>query len=182
MSKRMQQMAGLSVVLLLGSGAIAWQAWAQPRRGGDRDCPCHDEPAASRAGSSHRKDMADIHALFADPSIRRVVNEIPGGVETLTESANPQGVAMLQKHVAAMHERIEHDQPIHMRDPLFAELFAHAGEISMTVENTEKGVKVRETSTSSYVTKLIRAHAAVVTKFIEQGRREMHVDHALPTP
>lgn len=183
MSKRMQQMAGLSLALVLGSGAVAWHAWAQPHRGGgDHDCPCHGGPAASRAGSSHQKDMADIHALFSDPSIRRVVTEIPGGVSTLTESANPQGVAMLQKHVAAMHERVEHDLPIHMRDPLFAELFAHASEITMTVENTDKGVRVVETSTNPYVTKLIRAHAAVVTKFIAEGRREMHVDHAVPSP
>ena len=41
-------------------------------------------------------------------------------------------------------------------------------------------MKVRETSSDPYVVKLIRAHAAVVTKFIENGRREMHANHAVP--
>lgn len=125
--------------------------------------------------------MTTIHALFSDPTIRRTVREIPGGVETITESRTPEGAALIQKHVAAMRQRVAKSDPIHARDPLFAEIFAHAHEITMVVENTGNGVRVRETSTIPYVTDLIRAHAAVVTKFIESGRREMHVDHAVPT-
>jgi hypothetical protein len=130
--------------------------------------------------SSHRADMAMIHALFADPSVRRTMHEIPGGVETTTESTTPEGARNIQAHVAAMHARLLNDEPIHARDPLFAELFAHADQIKMEIVNTASGVRVRETSTDPYVTKLIRAHAAVVTKFIENGRREMHVDHPAP--
>lgn len=131
-------------------------------------------------GEGHRADMAMIHALFADPSIRRTVRDIPGGVETSTESSTPEGARNIQTHVAAMHARLQDEAPIHARDPLFAELFEHADQIKMDVENTPKGVRVRETSSDPYVSKLIRAHAAVVTKFIENGRREMHVDHAVP--
>ena len=131
-------------------------------------------------GADHRTDMAMIHALFADPSIKRTVREIPGGVETTTESGTPEGAKSIQTHVAAMHGRLLDAAPIHARDPLFAELFEHADQIKMDIENTPKGVRVRETSTNPYVTKLIRAHAAVVTKFIENGRREMHVDHSAP--
>jgi len=178
-NKRSALIVGLSLSLALASGGIAWTVWAQPH-GGAADCPCHQGQHGHGRGAGHRDDMMIIHALFADPTIRRTVREIPGGVETITESSTPDGAATLQKHVAAMHDRVTKSDPFHARDPLFAELFAHASEITMVVENTAKGVKVRETSTTPYVTDLIRAHAAVVTKFIENGRREMHVDHPVP--
>jgi hypothetical protein len=132
--------------------------------------------------ANHQADMPTIHALFADGTITRTVREIPGGIETVTESATEQGADDIRKHVAAMHARLLRGAPIHQRDPLFAELFKHASEITMVVENTTKGVKVRETSTNPYVVKLVREHAATVTKFIQNGMREMHVDHPVPAP
>jgi hypothetical protein len=180
-SKRSCLASALTVAFTLGFGAVAWTALAQPKSG-TADCPCHQgaQGAGAGRGADHRDDMMTIHALFADPSIRRSVKEVPGGVETVTESSTPEGAATIQKHVAAMYARVTKGEPIHARDPLFAELFEHADQITMVVENTAKGVRVRETSSDPYVTKLIRAHAAVVTKFIENGRREMHLNHAVP--
>jgi len=180
-NKRSRRLAALLVVL--GSVATVGSAGAQAKVE-SADCPCHGgrHGPGRGMGAGHRDDMTTIHALFADPSIRREVRDVPGGVETITESSTPEGAAMIQKHVAAMYQRVTKGEPIHARDPLFAELFAHASEITMLVENTAKGVKVRETSAVPHVTDLIRAHAAVVTKFIENGRREMHVDHSVPAP
>lgn len=168
-------MAKLALFAVLTSGALVSSALAQGRGPGPHGM-------GMMGGGAHGGDMATIHALFADPTIRRTVREIPGGVETVTESSTPEGAANIQLHVAAMHERLENDEPIHMRDPLFAELFKYADRITMKIEKTARGMRVRETSTDPYVTKLIRAHAAVVTKFIENGRREMHVNHAVPAP
>ena len=71
-------------------------------------------------------------------------------------------------------------QGIHLRDPLFAEIFKHYDKVSMKVEKTDKGVKVTETSTDPYVAKLIQAHAEVVTKFIEKGHEEVRRNHPVP--
>ena len=79
-----------------------------------------------------------------------------------------------------MHQRVKTGKGIHLRDPLFAEIFKHYDKVSMKVEKTEKGVKVTETSDDPYVAKLIQAHAAVVTKFIENGHDEVRKDHPLP--
>jgi len=68
-----------------------------------------------------------------------------------------------------MSARVKEQRPIHMRDPLFREVFAHADKIVMRHENTPKGVKVVETSGDPYVAKLIQAHAEVVSLF-HQGR------------
>jgi hypothetical protein len=68
-----------------------------------------------------------------------------------------------------MHQRLKEGRPIHVRDPLFAALFANGQKITMKVEPTKKGVRVAETSTDRYVTKLIQAHAEVVSKFAANG-------------
>jgi hypothetical protein len=98
----------------------------------------------------------------------------------VTESARPEVTASIQKHVEAMYARVKGARPIHMRDPLFRELFANAAKIAMTHENTPKGVKVTETSADPYVARLIQAHAEVVTKFIANGRAEAMTNHPLP--
>ena len=106
--------------------------------------------------------------------------DMVGGVETVTESSSAEGATRIREHVRAMHERLKNGQPIHVCDPLFAEIFAHASQIVMVIEDTPKGVRVRETSSDPYVTKLIRAHADVVSKFIAHGKREMGEPHPVP--
>lgn len=113
--------------------------------------------------------------------IRRTVKKVDKGVETLTESDKPEITAKIQEHVAAMHQRIKDGKGIHLRDPLFAEIFRNYDKITMTYEKTAKGMKVTETSQDPYVVKLIQAHADVVTKFIENGHDEVHKNHAVPS-
>ena len=79
-----------------------------------------------------------------------------------------------------MSARVEDQRPIHRRDPLFAEIFAHADKIEMKYEATDRGVTVVETSSDPYVAKLIQAHAEVVSAFIKNGRSEMMKNHAVP--
>ena len=132
-------------------------------------------------GAGHHQDMQGIHALFAHRSeIRRTVTEVAGGVETVTESDNPAVAVRIQEHVASMYRRLEERRPIHARDPLFAELFRNAHKITMKIEHTAKGTKVRETSADPKVVRLIRRHAEVVSAFLANGHREMMRDHPLP--
>jgi hypothetical protein len=126
-------------------------------------------------------DMEVFHFLLDHrKDIKRTVKEIDGGVETVTESDVPAVASKIQEHVAAMHKRIKDGKGIHLRDPLFAEIFKHADRIEMSIDKIDKGVRVRETSKDEYVAKLIRAHASVVTNFIENGHAEMRKDHPLP--
>ncbi|MBX3276577.1 MAG: hypothetical protein KF868_01115 [Acidobacteria bacterium] len=132
-------------------------------------------------GGNQPQDMRTIHALFdAHKKITRKVSNIENGVETLTESDDPTVKAYIIEHTWAMKKRLENNQPIRQWDPLFAELFKHAGKIRMEVANTDKGVKVVETSTDPYVVKLIQAHAAGVSEFVAEGMSVMHKEHPLP--
>lgn len=131
--------------------------------------------------AAHRADMEVFHFLLDHrQEISREVTPLPNGVETVTMSENPKVVEKLQAHVESMHRRVEEKRPIHARDPLFAEIFRNAGQITIKVEKTEKGVKVVETSDNAYVARLIQAHAAVVSLFVRNGRAEVMKNHALP--
>ena len=112
--------------------------------------------------------------------IKRTVKELPSGVETLTESETPEIADKIKEHVEWMEYRIENTNPIRMRDPLFAELFQHTDKIKMVHEDTKNGVRVVETSDDPYVAKLIKAHAKVVSGFVERGFAEAMTNHAVP--
>lgn len=132
-------------------------------------------------GKDHQADMATFHFLIDNrKDITRQVTKLADGVETATESDKADVAARIQEHVAAMHRRLKDGNPIHLRDPLFAEVFRHANKIDMRIKKTRKGVRVKETSKDAYVVKLIQAHAEVVSKFIENGRAEMRQNHAVP--
>jgi hypothetical protein len=79
-----------------------------------------------------------------------------------------------------MHKRLKEGRPIHMRDPLFREIFRNADKIKMTIAKTKKGVKVSETSEDPYVVKLIQAHAVVLDQFLAKGHEEVRKNHSVP--
>ncbi|MCA9083297.1 MAG: DsrE family protein [Planctomycetaceae bacterium] len=112
--------------------------------------------------------------------IDRTVTNLPNGIETLTESKDSEVAGKIREHVAAMYDRVENGKGIHMRDPLFREIFTHAAKIKMELKDTERGVLVRETSDDPYVAKLLQEHAKTVNLFIKNGFSEMPKNHPLP--
>ena len=127
------------------------------------------------------EDREDFHYLLArHDQIRRQVQEIPGGVATLTESDDKQVAERIRKHVAAMYSRMEDQRPIRRRDPLFAALFEAAEHVKIVVEETPQGVRVVATSDDAGAEKLIRAHADVVSKFVKFGFEEARKNHSVP--
>jgi hypothetical protein len=127
------------------------------------------------------EDMRVFHFLLDNrEKIDRRVTKLPNGVQTVTESNDPAVAQGIRDHVQAMRLRLTEKRPIHARDPLFAAIFRSADDVQMSVEPTANGVKIVETSANPRVVALIQAHADVVSKFIENGRAEMHKDHPVP--
>jgi hypothetical protein len=142
----------------------------------------HAQARGPRWDAEREADMAVFHYLLDHrKEITRKVTKVPTGVETLTESDRPEVAKNLHVHVEAMHKRLLNGRPIHMRDPLFREIFRHADKISLTVERTSKGVKVSETSKDPYVAKLIQAHAEVLNEFLAKGHEEVRKNHPVPS-
>ena len=135
-------------------------------------------------GQGMRPDEAHrtIHALLADhDAIERRVVDRPDGVETWTESDDPEVAARIRTHVREMKERLEDGQPIRRWDPLFAEIFEHADAVEMTIEDLPRGVRVVETSEDPYVVALIQQHAhRAVSEFVERGMDRAHEPTPLP--
>lgn len=126
-------------------------------------------------------DRSTFHFLLANhDAIQRTVKKRDEGVETVTESDRPEVAKKIQEHVPAMYKRLRTGSGIRYWDPLFAEAFKHGQKMKMEITNTEKGVKVVETSADPDVVKIIQAHADVVTKFVEKGFDEAHREHPLP--
>ena len=94
------------------------------------------------ARGAHAADMQVFHQLFEHRTeITRQVRARVDGVETVTESTNPEVTRLLQTHVAAMLARVKEGRPIHQRDPLFVELFKNADRIEARHELTAGGVQ-----------------------------------------
>jgi|SRR5687767_10371156 hypothetical protein len=130
---------------------------------------------------THAADMQVFHQLFEHRTeINRHVIAREDGIETVTESANPEVTRLLQTHVASMLARVKNGRPIHLRDPLFAELFKNADRIEARHELTTGGVRVIETSKDAYVVKLLQTHAEVVSAFLANGMSEMMKNHPVP--
>lgn len=131
--------------------------------------------------AAHAADMQLFHQLFEHRSeISRQVIARADGIETVTESKNPEVTRLLQTHVASMLARVTEGRPIHQRDPLFVELFKYADQIAANHELTPGGVRVIETSKDAYVVKLVQAHAEVVSAFLANGMSEMMKNHPVP--
>ena len=132
-------------------------------------------------GSEMRADQNVFHFLLDHHAeIRRSVKRLENGVETLTESDNPEVATKIQEHVESMHQRVRDGRGLRFWDELFVAIFQKHASIKMTVEKTKKGVRVQETSEDRAVVPLIQAHAEVVSQFVAHGFDEAHKNHPVP--
>lgn len=136
------------------------------------------DPDASAAKGTLAYDRGVFSEMLAKHDrVVRTVREIDGGVETVTESDDPKVAALIVDHVEAMKGRIESGRRLRQWDPLYVAVFDDAAKISLTVERTGKGVKVRETSSDPAVVAIIRQHAGVVSGFAARGSEESAKEH-----
>lgn len=112
----------------------------------------------------HVFDLLGGHA-----TIRRTVEEIPGGVKTTTTTSDPALVETLRAHVRQMARHVEENRPVRLWDPVFREVFAHSEQIRITAKDVAEGIEVRETSDDPAATAAIRAHASKVNAFVGGG-------------
>ena len=126
-------------------------------------------PEAASAGmSDSERDL--VHRLLAGhASIERVVENLPDGIRSTVTTKNDELVPVLRRHVKQMAEHLETGRPVRMWDPVFRDVFAHADEIQMKMEEIPHGIKVTETSDNPEVVSMIRAHARKVTEFVDNG-------------
>ncbi len=164
---------------LLIVAVLAGDLFAQ--RGAGRGRGPGPRGPAARGGRQDPTSAVD-HQVFQfllanGRKINRKVTNLKNGIETLTESADPVVAVKIQEHVHAMYDRLDEKRPIHLRDPLFRELFQNADKITMKMELTASGIHVVETSEDPHVVNLLQKHAKVVSLFIKNGFAEVRKNH-----
>ncbi len=121
-------------------------------------------------GGGMMEDMQVVRQLFAHhDQIRRSTEEIPGGVQTLTESDNPDVTALIQRHVASMHQRLAEGRWFAMMSQTLPILFQNADRYQRQSQATPNGVRVVKTSEDPDLAIVLRDHAQEVTQFVQEG-------------
>jgi len=119
-------------------------------------------------------DMSLYMEMFSRHNeIHRVVEEIPGGVRTTTESDAPDLAAKLQAHVPSMYSRVDGGAEVMCISSSLPILFRNAAGYRRNLTLTARGVIAEEASDDPNLTEAIRAHAREVTGFVRDGMPAM---------
>lgn len=125
-------------------------------------------------GSATQADMSTYMDMFTrHREIRRVVEEIPGGVRTTTESDVPELVAQLQAHVSAMYIHLAEGDEVRCMSASLPTLFHRARDYHRLITFTPAGVLVEETADDPSLVAAIRDHAREVSGFVTDGMPAM---------
>jgi hypothetical protein len=118
-----------------------------------------------------------IHELIANHDrIRRTVTNLPDGIRTVTESDDPKVAEWIKAHVADMGRRVAagDDPGLPIESPALHAIFRDKDKIRTTVETTEKGVVVVQTSGDAQTVADLQTHAAEVTDLVQGGMTAVH--------
>jgi hypothetical protein len=121
-------------------------------------------------------EMGDIHELFINHDrITRTVRNLPNGIRTVTESADPRIAQLIKEHVASSNKQVESgkDPGLPMESAALHAIFEHYDKIRTTVEITATGVIVTQTSSDPRAVAALQQHASEVTDFVKDGMAAM---------
>jgi hypothetical protein len=119
-------------------------------------------------------DMRTYMEMFnRHNEITRSVEEIPGGVRTVTESDSADLTAQLQAHVSRMYSRVGEGAEVMCMSSSLPTLFRNADGYRRRLTLTPTGVVAEETADDPAIVQAIRDHAREVTGFVRDGMPAM---------
>jgi hypothetical protein len=122
-------------------------------------------------------EMGDIHELFINHDrITRTVTNLPNGIRTVTESADPRIAQLLKTHVLSMGQRVEagNDPGLPIESQALRAIYRNYDKIHTTFEPTATGIVVIQTSADQDTVAALQQHASEVTDFVSEGMAAMH--------
>ncbi len=122
-------------------------------------------------------EMGDIHELFINHDrITRTVTNIPNGIRTVTESADPRVAQLLKDHVTSMGQRVEtgNDPGLPIESQALRSIYRNYDKVHTTLEPTSTGIVVVQTSTDQETVAALQQHASEVTDFVKDGMAAMY--------
>ena len=119
-------------------------------------------------------DMRLVHDLLqSHDRIKRVVTNLPDGIRTVTESADPEVAQAIKTHVASMAQRLKDGREFNMFSPTLPVLFQNKDKIKTVVETTATGSIMTQTSSDAPVVAALQAHATEVSELARDGMAAM---------
>jgi hypothetical protein len=122
-------------------------------------------------------EMGDIHELFVNHDrITRTVTNLPNGIRTVTESADPRIAQLVKDHVTTMGQRVEsgNDPGLPIESQALRSIYRNYEKIHTTFEPTATGIVVVQTSSDPETVAALQQHASEVTDFVKDGMAAMH--------
>ncbi|WP_240686447.1 hypothetical protein [Aliiroseovarius marinus] len=140
----------------------------------------HDEMRMPglRGENATPEESQELAILFRNfRTLERVVENLPDGIRTVTRSTNPEVMEVLVSHVVGMVDRVERqdDPKIIIQSPTLDIFFDRAETISNTIEVTDEGIVVTQTSDDPDVVNALQLHAQEVSAMASQGMHAVHM-------
>lgn len=139
----------------------------------------HDEinMPGLRGEDATNEESAELAAMFANfEKIERQVTNLPNGIRTVTRSDDEELMAVLVSHVSGMINRVEEgrDPKIIIQSPTLDIFFVRGDKIATTIDVTDEGIVVVQTSDDLDVVEALHTHAAEVTDLATRGMVAVH--------
>lgn len=137
------------------------------------------QPHGKGPGGQSGSFQGVIHSLFANhDKVKRSVELTDTGYRATTISEDKEVAKYLKRHVAQMESRLENGMGIRHWDPAFAELREHYDDMTIKVNDVDKGVSVDVVGKTPEAIKVAQNHAKIISGFVEKGNAQMHASHS----
>jgi len=123
------------------------------------------------------EESAELAVMFRNfPAIYREVTNLPDGIRTITWSEDEKVMAVVVSHVVGMIGRVEEgrDPQVFIQSPTLDILFERREKIATTIETTDEGIVVVQTSDDPEVVVALQTHAAEVSDMVDRGMQAVH--------
>ena len=122
-------------------------------------------------------EVNDLKTIFKNhKEIKRTVTNLDNGIKTETYSDNEEIRAAIVNHVTLMVTRIQENRnpKVMIQSPTLDKLFNNFDKIETSIELTDTGIAVIQTSEDPKVVKLLQTHASEINDMVEKGMQAIH--------
>ncbi len=123
------------------------------------------------------EESAELATMFQNfTRITREVTNLPDGIRTVTFSEDEELMGVVVSHVVGMITRVEEgrDPQVFIQSPTLDILFERRDRIVTTIEPTDAGIVVTQTSDDPEVVAALQTHAAEVSDMVDRGMEAVH--------
>ena len=122
-------------------------------------------------------ESTELAVMFRNfETISREVANLPDGIRTVKRSSNDEVMEILISHVVGMIGRVEQkdDPQIFIQSPTLDIFFDLGDQIDTTINVTDEGIAVVQTSEDPELVAALQLHASEVTAMVERGMQAVH--------